>query len=171
MSSICILLIRGTLSFSSLTPGSISGTACPIGNHHAELERAEAGPRARVLLQEGLDLLVDRMPAGPARRSIRAALDVARKELDPSQQAAHAPHVVVAVAANLVAVAVQEQGAALERLERLEAFLELGPRRRSSRLRHGSTPKNSPFSDAMANPVSMSENGETQLTGAGTLPS
>src|SRR5271157_2396509 len=32
MSSICILLIRGMLSFSSLTPVSISGTACPIGS-------------------------------------------------------------------------------------------------------------------------------------------
>ena len=77
------------------------------------------------------------MPARPARRRIRASLDVPRKELDTRQQTAHAPHVVIAVAADLIANAVQEQGPVLERHERLEALLELeilallvGPERR-----------------------------------------
>ena len=42
----------------------------------------------------------------------------------PGQQAADAAHVVVAVAADLVADAVQDQRPVLERLERLEALLE-----------------------------------------------
>ena len=95
-----------------------------VGDHDAELERAEPGARGRVVLEEVLDLLVDRQAAGPAGRRVRAALDVAREELDAGQQAADAAHVVVAVAADLVADAVQGQRPVLERLQRLEALLE-----------------------------------------------
>ena len=84
-----------------------------------------------------LDLLIDREPLGPARRCVGAALDVAREKLDARQQAAHAAHVVVAVAAHLVADAVEDQRAIMERLERLQDLLELerraflvGPERR-----------------------------------------
>ena len=45
------------------------------------------------------------------------------------------------------------------------------PLRRPWRLRHTSIRENSPFSDAMANLASMSENGETRGRGAVTLPS
>ena len=45
------------------------------------------------------------------------------------------------------------------------------PLRRPWWLRHTSTRENSPFSDAMANLASMSENGETCGCGAVTLPS
>ena len=96
----------------------------PIGDHDAELERAEAGARGGVVLQMTLDLLVDRDAAGPAGRRIRAALDVAGKQLDAGEQAADAAHVAIAVAADLVAHAVQHQRAILKRLERLEALLE-----------------------------------------------
>ena len=72
-----------------------------------------------------LDLLIDREPLGPARRRVGAALDVAGEELDPRQQAAHAAHVVVAVAAKLVADAVEDQCAIPEGLQRLQALLEL----------------------------------------------
>ena len=48
-------------------------------------------------------------PAGVSR----AALNVAGKQLDAGEQAADAAHVVVAVAANLVADAVQHQRAVL----------------------------------------------------------
>ena len=65
-----------------------------------------AGSPGRVLLKEVLDLLIDGESAGPARRRVRTALDVAREELDARQQAADPPHVVVAVAPDLVAHAV-----------------------------------------------------------------
>ena len=110
-----------------------------VRNHHAELERAEPGARVRLALQGVLDLLVDREPLGPARRRVGTTLDVAGKELDPRQQAAHAAHVVVAVAAELVADPVEDQRAILERLQRLQALLELerrpflvGPERRGN---------------------------------------
>ena len=96
----------------------------PIGDHDAEFERAEPGLRGGIALQEVLDLLVDRDAAGPAGRRVRAALDVARKELDAGEQAADAAHVVVAVAADAVADAVEDQRAVLERGERLEDRLE-----------------------------------------------
>ena len=64
------------------------------------------------------------MPLGPAGRRVRAALDVAGEQLDAGQQAADAAHVVVAVAADLVADAVQDQRLVLERLERRQALLE-----------------------------------------------
>ncbi len=59
------------------------------------------------LLQEVLDLLIDRDAAGPAGGRVRAALDVAGEQLDAGEQAADAAHVVVAVAADPVADAVQ----------------------------------------------------------------
>ena len=95
-----------------------------LGHHHAELERAEARARRRVRLEEVLDLLVDGDAARPARRRVRAALDVAGEELDPGEQAADPAHVVVAVAADAVADAVQDQRAVLERPQRTEALLE-----------------------------------------------
>ena len=68
-------------------------------------------------------------PAGVSR----AALDVAGEQLDAGQQAADAAHVVVAVAADLVAHAVQNVSVrSAKRLERREAFLELEVLRPSS---------------------------------------
>ena len=88
-------------------------------------------------LEGVLDLLVDREPLGPAGRRVGTALDVAGEKLDAGQQAAHAAHVVVAVAANLVADAVENQGAISKRLQRLQAFLEL---ERSALPRRARTP-------------------------------
>ena len=62
------------------------------------------------------------MPLGPAGRRVGAALDVAGEQLDAGEQAADAAHVVVAVAADLVADAVQDQRLVLERLQRLAGF-------------------------------------------------
>src|SRR5262249_24542329 len=93
-----------------------------VRHHDAELQRAEPGTRGRVALQEVLDLLIDRDSPRPSGRSMRADLNVSRKQLDPRQQAADAAHVIIAVAANLVADAVKNQGALLERLQRLEAL-------------------------------------------------
>ena len=56
---------------------------------------------------------------------MRAALDVAGEQLDARQQAADAAHVVVAVAADLVADAVQGEQPVLERLQGPEALLEV----------------------------------------------
>jgi hypothetical protein len=83
--------------------------------------------RTRVLaaLEVILDLLVDRNAAGPAGRRVRAALDVAGEQLDAGEQAAHAAHVVVTVAAHLVAQPFQHQHPVLERLERRHDFLQL----------------------------------------------
>ena len=89
-----------------------------------------------------LDLLVDRQPARPAGRGVRSPLDVAREQLDPGQEAADPPHVVVAVAPDLVADPVQGQHPVLERFERLEALLEreLRPFLVSARSLDGITP-------------------------------
>jgi hypothetical protein len=96
----------------------------PVRDHHAELQRAEPRAGRLALLELIADLLVDRAPLGPAGRRVRAALDVPREQLDTRQQAPHAPHVVVAVAPELVADAVEDQRLVLERLQRLEALLE-----------------------------------------------
>ena len=64
------------------------------------------------------------MPLAQPAGVSRAALDVAGEQLDAGQQAADAAHVVVAVAADLVADAVQDQRAVSERLQRLQALLE-----------------------------------------------
>ncbi len=95
-----------------------------LRDHDAELERAEPRLRRRVGLQVRLDLLVDRDAVGPAGWRIGAALDVAREKLDAGQQAADAAHVAVAVAANLVADAVQDQGLFPKRLQRRKALLK-----------------------------------------------
>ena len=96
----------------------------PIGHHDAELERAEARARARVRLQIVLDFLVDRNALRPAGRRIGTALNVAGEQLGAGEQAADAAHVVVAVAADLVAHAVQHERAVLKAFERLEACFE-----------------------------------------------
>ena len=71
-----------------------------------------------------LDLLVDGDAAGPAGRRVGTALDVAGEQLDAGEQAADAAHVAVAVAADPVADAVQEQRPVPERLQRRDALLE-----------------------------------------------
>src|SRR5262249_33244341 len=91
-----------------------------------ELQRAEARARRWAALQVVLDFLIDRQSAGPAGRRVRAALDVAGKQFDSCQQAADAAHVIVAVAADLIANAVEDERALLERLQRLQALLEGG---------------------------------------------
>ena len=53
------------------------------------------------------------MPLAQPAGVSRAALDVAGEQLDAGEQAADAAHVVVAVAADLVADAVEDKGAAL----------------------------------------------------------
>ena len=53
------------------------------------------------------------------------ALDVAREQLDAGEQATHAAHVIVAVAAHFIRDAVQNQHAVFERLQRRHNFLEL----------------------------------------------
>jgi hypothetical protein len=95
-----------------------------VGDHDAELQRAEARAGRGILLQVVPDLLVDGEALRPSRRGVRPALDVARVQLDAGEKAAHAAHVGVAVAANPVADAVQEERAVLERLQRLDALLE-----------------------------------------------
>src|SRR5262249_15213258 len=96
----------------------------PLRHHYAELKRPEPGARRRVLLEEVLDLLIDGDTARPPGRRIRPALDIAREELRAGEQTPHAPHVCVAVAANAVADAVENEGSTLERLQRLQRLLE-----------------------------------------------
>jgi hypothetical protein len=78
-------------------------------------------------LQEVFDLLVDRQAAGPAGGSVAAPLDVSGEQFDAGQQAAHAAHVLIAVAANFVMHAVQDQRAVLQGRQRLENLLEREP--------------------------------------------
>ena len=82
------------------------------------------------------------MPLAQPAGRVRAALDVAGEQLDAGEQAADAAHVAVAVAADLVADAVQGQRLVLERLQRLEALLERERRRlpRRARTSVGTTP-------------------------------
>ena len=75
-------------------------------------------------MEKGPDFLVDRVSLRPARGGVGTSLDVARKQLDAGEQAAHAAHVGVAVAADLVADAVEREELVLERLKRLEDRLE-----------------------------------------------
>ncbi len=95
-----------------------------VGNHHAEFQRAEARARFRLLLQKVFDFLIDRNAAGPTGRRIGTALDVAGIQLRACEQAADAAHVVVAVAAHLVAHAVQNEGLIAEWIKRRQAFRE-----------------------------------------------
>ncbi len=82
-----------------------------IGDHDAEFERAEASAGGRICLQEVLDFLVDGDAFGPAGRRVGAALDVAGEQFGAGEQAADAAHVVVAVAADLVGNAVEDERA------------------------------------------------------------
>lgn len=95
-----------------------SGTSTP---NSSEPKR---GARFGLGLEEVFDLLIDRQAAGPTGRRVRTALDVARIKLDACQQAADAAHVAVAVAADLVAHAVQNERAVFERLQRLQALFK-----------------------------------------------
>jgi len=61
------------------------------------------------------DFLVDGDPAGPACRGIRTALDISWIEFDTREQAAHAPHVVIAIASNFVADTVEGKQSIFER--------------------------------------------------------
>ena len=71
------------------------------------------------------DFLVDRDPAGPACWGIRAALDVSWVEFDPRKQAAHTPHVVIAITANFVAHAVEGKQAIFEGCQGIHDRLEI----------------------------------------------
>ena len=95
-----------------------------VGHDDAQLQRAEAGLRLGLGVQKVADLLIDRRAFGPAGGRVAAALDIAGEELDAGQQAAHAAHVSVAVAADLVREALEEQQPVLERLERRDDLLE-----------------------------------------------
>ena len=95
------------------------------GHGDAELQRAEAGARLRLALEEILHLLVDGDAARPAGGIAAAAPDIAGQQFTAGEQAAHAAHVAVAVAADLVVDAVEHERLALEWLERLEDRLEL----------------------------------------------
>ena len=76
-------------------------------NTDTEFEGAETGLRFGACLEVFFDFLVDGDSAGPACRGIRTALDVSWVEFDACQQAAHASHVVIAIASNFVADAVE----------------------------------------------------------------
>ena len=96
----------------------------PVGDHHAELERAEAGARFRFRLQEVFEFLVERNAFGPAGGSVGAALDVAGEQLGAGEKAADAAHVVVAVAADAIGDAFKDERPVLKQFEWLEDFLE-----------------------------------------------
>src|SRR6185436_799288 len=89
-----------------------------------KFQRTEARTRCRVLLKEVLDLLIDRNPACPAGRRVRASLNVAWEEFDTGEQAANPTHMVIAVSTNTIANAVKYESLILERLQRLEALLQ-----------------------------------------------
>ena len=76
-------------------------------NTDTEFEGAETGLRFGSCLEVFFDFLVDGDSAGPACRGIRTALDISWVEFDARQQAAHAPHVVIAIASNFVADTVE----------------------------------------------------------------
>ena len=100
----------------------------PIRHGDAELERAEACFRGRILLEEVFQLLIDRDAAGPTGGIAAAAHDVAFEQLVAGEQAAHAAHVAVAIAAHFVGDAVEDEHAVLEGFERLEDRFQLGER-------------------------------------------
>ena len=66
-------------------------------------------------LEEVLDFLVDRNALRPSGWRIGAALNVAGKQLGAGEQAADAAHVIVAVAADFVAEAVEHERRSLDR--------------------------------------------------------
>ena len=96
-----------------------------VADGDTDLERAQAGLGPRVGLEMGADDLVDGRPAGPAGGGAAAAHDVAGEELDAGQQAAHAAHVGIAVAADTIVHALEREQLVLERLEGLHDRLEL----------------------------------------------
>jgi len=81
-----------------------------------EVVKEGASLSADELLQLILDFLVDRKAARPSGRRMRSSLDIAGKQLGAGQQAADAPHVAVAVAADLVVDSFQNQGLLAKRL-------------------------------------------------------
>ena len=95
-----------------------SGTTTPNSSEPKRVRSLGAA------LQEIRDLLIDRDSAGPAGRRVRAALDVAGVQLHAGQQTAHAAHVIVAVAAHLVAHPVQDEHLVAVGFQRLEAFFD-----------------------------------------------
>ena len=114
-----------------------------VGHHHAEFERAEPGAgRRRLFCRKFLISWSIEMPLGPAGRRVASRPGCCPGRARSGEQAADAAHVVVAVAADLVADAVEDQRPVLERLERLEALLERERRRlpRRARTPTGSTP-------------------------------
>ncbi len=96
-----------------------------VGDGDAEFEGAEASAGVGLGLEVVLEFLVDRRPAGPAGGGIGAALDVAREQFDPGEEATHAAHVSVAVATDAVTKTFDDQGAVFEGGEGFEDALEL----------------------------------------------
>ncbi len=101
---------------------------CAIWHHDTEFKRSESSARVSLALESGLDFLIDRRPFRPAGGRVGAPLDVAGKELDSGEQAAHPAHVIVAVAAKLVTNAVEYQRAITKRGQRRQTLFELKPR-------------------------------------------
>ena len=95
-----------------------------VADGDADLERPQAGLGLRVRLQIGAQRLVDGRTAGPAGGRAAPAHDVAGEELDAGEQAAHAAHVRIAVAADAVVDALEREQLVLERLEGLHDRLE-----------------------------------------------
>src|SRR5205085_8862745 len=73
---------------------------------------------------EVFDFLIDRNAAGPTRRAAAAAADIAGQQFARREQAAHPAHVIVAVAVDFVADAIEHERAALEWFEWLQDRFE-----------------------------------------------
>jgi hypothetical protein len=80
-----------------------------------------SGGRAPEYIRDDADLL---RVTGPAGWRIRSTLNVAREKFGSSQQATHATHMIVTIAANFVAHAIQNQSSVLEIFQRFHDPLE-----------------------------------------------
>jgi hypothetical protein len=89
------------------------------------LKGTESRAGGVILLEEIFEFLVDRDSVCPTGRRVRAALDVAGEEFDAGEEAAYAAHVTVAVAADAVGEALQQEHALLVVLEGFQDGLEL----------------------------------------------
>ena len=91
----------------------------------AELERTEPCAGRSLALEKVFDLLVDRDAAGPAGRHAGTAHDIARQQFDAGEEATHAAHVAVAIAAHFVGETLEGQQAVAVGRERAQDFLQL----------------------------------------------
>lgn len=101
----------GVIDWGDGSVGTFVDHTCPgVGstwNTDTEFEGAETGLGFGSCLEVFFDFLVDGDSAGPACRGIRTPLDISWVEFDACQQAAHSPHVVIAIASNFIADTVE----------------------------------------------------------------